>query len=66
MEEFFKEQKKELQSMTETLSEMKATANEILSLLDEQGFPEPMRKPQTTKERALKSGFVVIRGGALQ
>ena len=59
-----KEQLKALKDMAADISEMKATAFEILHLLDEQGFNEQF--PETLKEKALKMGFAVIRGGALQ
>ena len=61
-----KEQIKAIRSIRAEISAIQKQTLEMIRLLEDQGILEPMRKPQTAKEKALKSGFAVIRGGALQ
>ena len=66
MDEMLEAQRRRQKIMMEKLVKMKEADSEINRMTDKLGFPKPMRKPQTAKEKALKSGFAVIRGGALQ
>ena len=61
-----KEQIKAIRSIRAEISAIQKQTLEMIRLLEDQGILEPMQKPQTKKEKALKMGFAVIRGGALQ
>ncbi|OQC48070.1 MAG: hypothetical protein BWX58_01296 [Deltaproteobacteria bacterium ADurb.Bin026] len=55
-----KEQIKAIRSIRAEISAIQKQTLEMIRLLEDQGILEPMQKPQTKKEKALKMGFAVV------